>query len=87
MNGSGGSNFSSSAECRKRPKTYYELLGLHSSASDKEIRTAYRKLALQHHPDKNKDPASEEVFKELTSAYAVLSDKVSRQEYDLTVFH
>lgn len=87
--GSGGAYFSNNVpfECKKRPKTYYELLGLHSSASDKEIRTAYRKLALQHHPDKNKDPAAEEVFKELTSAYSVLSDKASRKEYDLTILY
>ena len=70
---------------RKRPKTHYEVLGLNANASDREIRTAYRKLALQHHPDKNRDPASVEVFKELTTAYAVLSDRMSRKEYDLSV--
>ena len=85
-NGFGGANFSSNVpfQCRKRPKTYYEMLGLHSNASDREIRSAFRKLALKHHPDKNKDPASEDVFKELTTAYSVLSDKASRKEYDLT---
>jgi DnaJ-class molecular chaperone len=61
------------------------MLGVHSTATDRDIKLAFRKLALQFHPDKNRDPAAEDHFKTITSAYAVLSDKHSRQEYDVTV--
>jgi len=50
---------------------YYEVLGVDKSASETEIKKAYRKKAIQHHPDKGGDPA---VFQELASAYEVLSD-------------
>ena len=61
-------------------KDYYKLLGLSSSATDKEITRAYRKLAKQHHPDTN--PGSEEKFKEISVAYDVLGDATKRKEYD-----
>ena len=51
-------------------------LGIPSNASDKEIKVSYRKLALQYHPDKNKDSTAEEMFKSISLAYSVLSDKV-----------
>ena len=63
-------------------KDYYRTLGVSKSASDDEIKKAYRKLALKFHPDKNKDPGAEEKFKELAEAYEVLSDKRKREIYD-----
>ena len=63
---------------------FYEVLGVHKNASDKEIRQAYRKLARQYHPDVNKtDASAEERFKEINEAYSVLSDEESRKKYDL----
>src|SRR5487761_2791368 len=61
-------------------KDYYKVLGLSSSATDKEITRAYRKLAKQLHPDTN--PGSEERFKEVSVAYDVLGDDAKRKEYD-----
>jgi molecular chaperone DnaJ len=55
-------------------RDYYEVLGVPRSASKDEIKNAYRKLALQYHPDRNKSAGSEEKFKEISEAYAVLSD-------------
>src|SRR5256886_7226277 len=64
-------------------RDYYEVLGVTRSASDQELKTAYRRLAHQHHPDKNQtDPTAEERFKEAAEAYAVLSDIEQRQRYD-----
>ncbi|MDP2167442.1 MAG: J domain-containing protein [Thermodesulfovibrionales bacterium] len=64
-------------------KDYYELLGINKGASPEEIKGAYRKLARRYHPDLNPgDKASEEKFKEINEAYAVLSDQKKRQGYD-----
>jgi DnaJ-class molecular chaperone len=64
-------------------KDYYEILGLKKGASEAEIKKAYRKLALQYHPDRNKgDKSAEEKFKEVTKAYEVLSDPQKKQTYD-----
>jgi molecular chaperone DnaJ len=63
-------------------KDYYEVLGVPKEASEKEIKTAYRKLAMLHHPDRSDAPEAEEKFKELSEAYAVLSDPDKRQKYD-----
>ncbi|MCL5970255.1 MAG: DnaJ domain-containing protein [Patescibacteria group bacterium] len=64
-------------------KDFYQILGVAKSASADEIKKAYRKLALQYHPDKNKgDKAAEAKFKEVTKAYEVLSDSGKRQTYD-----
>jgi len=64
-------------------RDYYEVLGVGSGASVDEIKKAYRKLALKHHPDRNPgDKASEERFKEASEAYQVLSDPERRAQYD-----
>jgi curved DNA-binding protein len=64
-------------------KDYYEMLGLNRNASEDEIKRAYRKLALKYHPDHHPDDQeSEEKFKEISEAYAVLSDPEKRNEYD-----
>ena len=63
-------------------RDYYKLLGVTREASEKEIKQAYRRLALQFHPDKNTDLSSEEKFKSIAEAYEVLGDKVKRANYD-----
>ncbi|MBA4852623.1 molecular chaperone DnaJ [Emticicia sp. BO119] len=64
-------------------KDYYEVLGVSKTATEDELKKAYRKLAIQYHPDKNPgDKAAEEKFKEIAEAYGVLSDAEKRQRYD-----
>lgn len=63
-------------------KDYYQTLGVAKGASADEIKKAYRKLALQYHPDRNKGKEAEEKFKEVTKAYEVLSDPQKKQTYD-----
>lgn len=64
-------------------RDYYEVLGLSNRASTDELKKAYRKLALKHHPDKNPgDASAEEKFKEATEAYEILKDSDKRQQYD-----
>jgi molecular chaperone DnaJ len=63
-------------------RDYYEVLGVQKNSSKDEIKDAYRKLAMQYHPDRNKAPEAEEKFKEISEAYAVLSDDQKRQKYD-----
>jgi curved DNA-binding protein len=65
-------------------KDYYKILGVAKSASTEEIKKAYRKLALQYHPDRNKgDKVAEERFKEISEAYAVLSNSEKKKQYDM----
>lgn len=61
----------------------YETLGVNKSATQDEIKKAYRKQAMKYHPDKNKgDATAEKKFKEANSAYQTLSDEGKRQQYD-----
>jgi DnaJ-class molecular chaperone len=59
---------------------YYKLLGVTKESKQSEIKKAYRKLAVQHHPDKGGDP---ELFKEVAEAYEILSDPKKKQQYDM----
>lgn len=62
---------------------YYETLGVNKTASEEEIKKAYRAKALQYHPDKNQgNAAAEEMFKKINEAYSVLSDPAKRAQYD-----
>ena len=64
-------------------RDYYEILGLDRSADEKEVKKAYRRLAMKHHPDRNPDDATaEDKFKEATEAYEILSDAQKRAAYD-----
>src|SRR5260370_9990772 len=64
-------------------RDYYEVLGVTREADDEEIKRAYRRLAMEHHPDRNVgDPESEQKFKEAAEAYEVLRDPEKRQRYD-----
>ena len=64
-------------------KDYYEILGVPRSASDAEIKKAFRKLAREYHPDVAKDKKrAEEKFKEVNEAYEVLGDSAKRKKYD-----
>ena len=63
-------------------RDYYEVLGVSKSASDAEIKSAFRKLAKKYHPDVSKEPNAAEKFKECQEAYAVLSDPQKRKQYD-----
>lgn len=61
---------------------YYEILNVARTADGKEIKSAYRKLALQYHPDRNSEPEAADTFKQINEAYAVLSDPEKRDRYD-----
>lgn len=78
-------------ERKAKKKDFYKILGVSKEATDAEIRKAYRKLALQWHPDKNNETPEKKVeaekkFKEIGEAYTVLSDKQKRQQYDLGAY-
>jgi molecular chaperone DnaJ len=70
-------------ECMTTSKRdYYDVLGVSRSASDEEVKRAFRKLAMEYHPDRNKREGAEEKFKEINEAYQVLSDPTKRASYD-----
>ena len=64
-------------------KKYYEILEVGKKASQKDIKSAYRRLVMLYHPDKNKLPEAEEMFKKIAEAYSVLSDPGKRKQYDI----
>ena len=71
------------ANKREAKRDYYEVLGVRRNASAEDIKKAFRKLAIQYHPDKNPgDKKAEERFKEANEAYEVLTDTKKRQQYD-----
>ena len=63
-------------------RDYYEVLGVDKGASEKDIKSAYRKLAMKYHPDRSDAPGAEDKFKEVSEAYAVLSNAEKRRQYD-----
>jgi len=63
-------------------RNYYQVLGVSRSDSEEEIRKAFRKKAMEYHPDRNKNAGAEEKFKEINEAYQVLSDPTKRSQYD-----
>ena len=64
-------------------RDYYEILGLSKSASDSEIKSSYRKLAMKYHPDRNPgDKKAEEKFKEISESYEILKDPQKKAAYD-----
>ncbi|MBI2887937.1 MAG: molecular chaperone DnaJ [Chloroflexi bacterium] len=63
-------------------RDYYEVLGIERGASEEEVKKAFRRLAFQYHPDRNKEAGAEDRFKEINEAYEVLSDPEKRSQYD-----
>src|SRR5258706_1136014 len=64
------------------PRDFYEVLGVSRSASPEEVKKAYRQLARQYHPDRNRDEGAEDRIKEINAAYEVLGDAEKRARYD-----
>ena len=64
---------------------HYQILGVSRIASSREITAAYRKLALQYHPDRNKSPVANDMMLKINTAYGILSDPRKRKEYDYSV--
>ena len=63
-------------------RDYYEVLGIGREASEEELKKAFRRLALEYHPDRNKQEGASERFKEVSEAYQVLTDPTKRSQYD-----
>jgi curved DNA-binding protein CbpA len=71
-----------SVDSRMTVRDFYGVLGVARTASDDDIKEAFRKLALEYHPDRNRSPEAEERFKDISEAYSVLSDPQKRTLYD-----
>lgn len=67
---------------KNNKRDYYDVLGINKSATEEEIKKAYKKMALKYHPDRNKEADAEAKFKEINEAYSVLSDKDKKEKYD-----
>ena len=63
-------------------RDYYDILGVSKGATDEQLKIAFRKKALEYHPDRNKSKDAEEKFKEINEAYQILSDSEKRGKYD-----
>ena len=63
-------------------RDYYDILGVSKGATDEQLKSAFRKKALEYHPDRNKSKDAEEKFKEINEAYQILSDSDKRAKYD-----
>lgn len=72
---------------KTKQRTHYQVLGVHQRASAEEVKKAYRKLALLHHPDKAKSDKDADLFKDMSAAYTVLSDAVARRKYDMELLY
>jgi molecular chaperone DnaJ len=68
----------------QQKRDYYEILGVDRTATQEQIKQAYRQLALKWHPDRNPSPEATDKFREIAEAYAVLSDETKRKTYDTT---
>ena len=64
---------------------HYQILGVSNNASTREITSAYRKLALRYHPDRNKSPQANEMMLKINTAYGILSDPHKREQYDYSI--
>jgi DnaJ-class molecular chaperone len=80
-------NFNSHQQQQPKKKSYYEILGIEPNSSPLEIKTAYRKLSLKYHPDRNNQPGSQSVFQELGEAYETLGDADKKKQYDMEQQH
>lgn len=74
-------------QAKTKQRTLYQVLGVHQRASAEELKKAYRKLALLHHPDKAKSDTDADMFKDMSAAYTVLSDAVARRKYDTELLY